>query len=78
VLGDLDLRAASVTRLALPGCRIGTLSIAGATLADADLRGAELAGVDGAEHLRGAIVDGVQLERLAPLLAAAIGLVVED
>ncbi|MDH2444976.1 pentapeptide repeat-containing protein [Amnibacterium sp. CER49] len=77
VLGDLDLRASTITRLALPGCRIGTLSIAGATLTDADLRGAELEGVDGAEHLRGAIVDGAQLDRLAPLLAAAIGLVVE-
>ena len=78
VLGDLDLRAATVTRLAVPGCRIGTLSVSGATLADADLRGADVERVDGAEHLRGAIVDGMQLERLAPLLAAAIGLVVQD
>jgi uncharacterized protein YjbI with pentapeptide repeats len=74
VLDELDLRAAEVRRAALDGCRIGTLSVAEARLEHVDLTGAELAGVDRADGLRGAVLDEAQLTTLAPLLADVLGI----
>lgn len=74
VLDELDLRAAEVRRAAFDGCRIGRLSVAEARLEHVDLTGAELADVDRADGLRGAVLDASQLAVLAPLLADALGI----
>lgn len=74
VLDELDLRAAEVRRAAFDGCRIGTLSVAEARLEHVDLSAAELAAVDRADGLRGAVLDPSQLTVLAPLLADALGI----
>jgi uncharacterized protein YjbI with pentapeptide repeats len=71
---ELDLGSARIARLRLEGCRIGTLDVSGARLVDVDLRGAELGAINGLAGLAGATVTGEQLSRLAPLLAAHLGL----
>ncbi len=48
------------------------------TLDHADLRGAELGITTDATALRGAIVTPAQLTEMAPVLAASLGIVVED
>lgn len=77
VIDELDLMGATVARLAFTGCRVTHLNVQDARLRDVDLRGAELEIVDGLAGLRGATVSDDQLSRLAPLLAAHLGLDVE-
>ena len=76
-IGELDLRGGSAVRVALEGCRIGTLSVAESRLDALDLRGAELDRIDGVLGLRGAVVSGSQLPRLAPLFAEALGVTID-
>lgn len=71
---ELDLDGAQVARLAFSGVEITTLSVEGARLEDVDLRGAETGGVRGLASLRGATISERQLTRLAPLLAAHLGI----
>ena len=73
----IDLGGATVQRLMLQNCRIGTLDVTGAKLKDVDLRGSDFSAVYGLESLRGATIDDAQLSLLAPLLAAHLGLRVE-
>ncbi|MFW2513761.1 pentapeptide repeat-containing protein [Demequina sp. SO4-13] len=78
VFGDLDLMDARLTRVAFRDCTVRTLSVRRAALADVDLRGLEIAGLDDPASLRGAAVSSQQLLDLAPLLAAHLGLLVDD
>jgi uncharacterized protein YjbI with pentapeptide repeats len=75
---ELDLAGATVSRLRFEDCRVESLQLHGATLADVDLRGAELHVLEGLAGLRGCTVSSYQLELLAPLLAAHLGLQVAD
>ena len=77
-IGDLDLGGARLTRVSLERCRVGQLDVTQATLDRFDLRGAELAGLRGLAHLRGAIIGSDQLLDLAPAMAAHLGLTVTD
>lgn len=77
-IGELDLRGAAVTRVALERCRVASLSLHEAALQRLDLRGADLERIDGVGALRGAVVSGEQLQQLAPLLAEAFGIAVEQ
>ncbi|MDN6331632.1 MAG: pentapeptide repeat-containing protein, partial [Micrococcaceae bacterium] len=74
IIDELDLGAVQAERVAFQDCRIGMLSLHGAKLKDVDLRGAALAGLSGVGGLRGATVGELQLQDLAPLLAAEAGL----
>lgn len=78
VIDELDLSRATARRVELQGTRVAQLDVQGATLEDVDLRGAELSRVVGLEGLRGAVISGDQLTRLAPLLAQERGIVVLD
>jgi uncharacterized protein YjbI with pentapeptide repeats len=77
-IDELDLARASASRVSLRDCSIGTLDVRGATLANVDLRGAEFSAVNGIAGLRGATIDGLQLSLFAPLLAAELGIDVDD
>lgn len=78
-LRDLDLGSANLRRVRFSGCRIGRLDVAGARLEAVDLRGSDITdGLDGVGDLRGAVVSSSQLLQLAPLMAAHLGVVVED
>jgi uncharacterized protein YjbI with pentapeptide repeats len=73
---ELDLGTATLTTVRFTGCRIGRLVVAGARLTDVDLRGAELDALVGVDSLAGARIDEAQLARLAPALAAHLGIAV--
>lgn len=78
VIEDLDLMRATASRVALAGCRIAHLEASHAKLADVDLRGAEVADITGIEGLRGVTIGVDQLLDLAPVLAARLGIRVEE
>ena len=78
VIGGLDLGDARATHVRFEGCRLDELNVDGARLTAVDLRGAELATVRGVAGLRGTVVSPGQLLDLAPLLAAAAGIVVRQ
>ena len=76
IIDELDLGGASLERVAFEDCRIDSLVLNGAKLKDTDLRGAQMRKITGVSGLRGATIDGFQLQDLAPILAAEAGLTV--
>jgi uncharacterized protein YjbI with pentapeptide repeats len=78
LLHEVDFGGASLTRVAFPGCRLTATDFTRARLDEADLRGAELGITVDPSCLRGAIITSAQLADLAPLLAASLGMTVED
>ncbi|MFE6333302.1 pentapeptide repeat-containing protein [Streptomyces sp. NPDC057798] len=79
VLVEPDFGGAVLERVAFPGCVLKGADLAGATLTDVDLREvAELDIARGVERLSGAVIGTGQLLDLAPLLAGALGIRVED
>lgn len=78
VIEELDLVQARARRVRFTGTRIGTLDLQHSELHDVDLRGAELQTITGLAHLRGCTVTADQLSLLAPLLAAELGIAVDD
>ncbi|GAA4703295.1 pentapeptide repeat-containing protein [Nocardioides conyzicola] len=77
VIEELDLIQGKARRVRFSGTRIAQLDVQQSELHDVDLRGAELEGVTGVAHLRGATFSPHQLDRLAPLLALEIGIKIE-
>lgn len=77
-IDELDLGQAKLTRFAAPGSRISQLIVEQSTLQHVDLRGADLDGLAGISALRGATISSLQLQQLAPLLAADRGITVRD
>ncbi len=73
-IGGLDLRAARARSVVFVDSAIDELNVAGATLAGFDLTGARMRSLVGVESLRGAIVSPSELQDLAPLLAAELGI----
>lgn len=71
---DLDLVDATARRVALADCKIGQLTVHRSDLADVDLRGSSLESIDGIRNLKGITISGEQLQLLAPLLAAELGI----
>lgn len=78
VIGELDLTGAQAERVAFADSELGVLDVSGATLRDVDLRGVDLPEITGLGHLRGAALNHLQLQQLAPALAAHLGIDVED
>jgi uncharacterized protein YjbI with pentapeptide repeats len=71
---ELDLSATQIRRADLSDSEIERLILTDAGLSDVDLQQADLAVVEGVAHLRGATISEHQLSRLAPALAAHIGI----
>jgi uncharacterized protein YjbI with pentapeptide repeats len=78
VLHEVDFGGARLTRTAFPRSRLVGTRLTRVTLDRVDLRGAELGLTVDALALRGAIVTTAQLIDMAPVLAEAIGIVVDD
>ena len=78
VIDELDLTGARAQRVAFPGTELAALDVSGATLDDVDLRALDLPEITGLGHLGGAALDHLQLQQLAPALAAHLGICVED
>ncbi|WP_449386035.1 pentapeptide repeat-containing protein [Cellulomonas soli] len=78
VIEELDLVQASATRVALVGTKVGRLDVQHSTFEHVDLRGADIDEVAGISALGGAVISPLQLRLLAPALAAALGVVVDE
>jgi uncharacterized protein YjbI with pentapeptide repeats len=78
LIGELHLADATLRAVRFADCRIESLEMRNATASDVDLRGADLRGVDGVEHLRGTRISEAQLQRLSPALAEHVGILVGD
>ncbi|MFF4354275.1 pentapeptide repeat-containing protein [Streptomyces sp. NPDC001530] len=79
VLVEPDFGGAHLERVRFTDCVLKTADLTGATLTDVDLRGAaELDIARGVDRLAGAVISTTQLLDLAPVLAAEMGLRVDD
>ncbi|MVU83895.1 pentapeptide repeat-containing protein [Nocardia sp. ET3-3] len=79
VLRDVDIMDAKLTGVTFPGSEISGLNLRNAKLKNVDLRQARSIGIaGGVESLTGATITNLQLLELAPVFAAAFGIVVED
>ncbi|GAB3239659.1 pentapeptide repeat-containing protein [Kineosporia babensis] len=75
---ELDLADAVAECVAFVKSSVQILDVQRAELKEVDLRGAELHRITGLSQLSGTTVSSVQLQQLAPLLAADFGMVVDD
>jgi uncharacterized protein YjbI with pentapeptide repeats len=78
VLRDVDFLGAELTRCSFPGSQLSRVDFSKVTMDRTDLRGAELGVVIDTDSLRGAIISSAQLAMAAPVLAEALGIVVDD
>ena len=78
LLREVDFGGARLTRVAFTNTRLDQADFSRVTLADVDLRGAELNITITPDSLRGAIITSAQLMTAAPLLAETLGIVVTD
>ncbi|HEU5334236.1 MAG TPA: pentapeptide repeat-containing protein [Actinocrinis sp.] len=78
LMRDVDFSGAALDHVSFPGSRLVEADFSKASCEHVDLRGAELGITGGHDGLRGTIVDSGQLVDLAPVLAAALGITVED
>ena len=78
VIGSLDLPQATATRVAFENTRCDEVDVRGLRAEDVDLRGLEMLSLTDAAALRGTTLSAVQIERLAPALASALGIQVKD
>ena len=79
MLDEADfLGRARCATCASTGCQLLRADFSQAALTRVDLRGSELEPVGDVGGLRGATIDAVQLAGLAPLLARAAGILVDD
>jgi uncharacterized protein YjbI with pentapeptide repeats len=77
-LNELDCAGASLTGVTFPGSAIRNARFSQITCRKVDFRGArELDVADGADSLRGAVIDERQLMELGPALASALGILVK-
>ena len=66
---DLDLGGCPGTRIELRNCRLETLDVTCAALADVDIRQTTLRALTGLEGMRGVTIDDYQFSLFAPLFA---------
>jgi uncharacterized protein YjbI with pentapeptide repeats len=78
LLRDVDFTGATLTRTAFPGCRLTGATFVKASLDTVDLRGAELGIAADPGSLRGMVVTPAQFAAMSGLLAATLGITVED
>jgi uncharacterized protein YjbI with pentapeptide repeats len=77
-IGELDLGDAELRSVRFEATTVDDLAVEGTRMIDVDLTGARLGVVRGIAGLRGARIGPGQLQGLAPLLAATLGIAVGD
>jgi uncharacterized protein YjbI with pentapeptide repeats len=77
-IDELDLGGARAERVAFDDSRVESLDLTRATLDHVDLRSLEMRRITGLDGMRGATVSSAQASDLAAMLAAHLGLRVED
>ncbi len=78
VLRDVDFAGATLTQCSFPGSALTRVDMSKVTMDRTDLREAELGLIIDADSLRGAIISSGQLATVAPVLAATLGIVIDD
>jgi uncharacterized protein YjbI with pentapeptide repeats len=78
VLRDVDFAGATLTQCSFPGSALTRVDLSKVTMDRTDLRGAELGLIIDTNSLRGAIISSGQLATVAPVLAATLGIVIDD
>jgi uncharacterized protein YjbI with pentapeptide repeats len=78
VLRDVDFAGATLTECSFPGSALSRVDLSKVTMDRTDLRDAELGLIIDPGSLRGAIISSGQLAIVAPVLAAALGIVIDD
>jgi uncharacterized protein YjbI with pentapeptide repeats len=73
-VGELDLSGAELRDVRLVDCTIGSLVLQGARNRAVDLRGADVARLDGVSGLRGCTISGAQLAGWGAGMAAELGI----
>lgn len=77
LLRNVDFGGATMTRVRFPDCKLSKVDLTKVTLDQVDFRGAQLDLALDPGSMRGAIIGPDQLFDLAPMLAAALGIVVD-
>jgi uncharacterized protein YjbI with pentapeptide repeats len=78
MLRDVDFGSATLTRCSFPDSALTRVDLSKVTMDATDLREAELGLIIDTGSLRGAIISSGQLAIVAPVLAAALGIVIDD
>jgi uncharacterized protein YjbI with pentapeptide repeats len=78
VLRDVDFAGATLSQCSFPGSALTRVDLSKVTMDHTDLRDAELGLIIDAGSLRGATISSGQLAIAAPVLAAALGIVIDD
>jgi uncharacterized protein YjbI with pentapeptide repeats len=78
VLRDVDFAGAKLTQCSFPGSALTGVDLSKVTMDRTDLRDAELGLIIDTGSLRGAIISSGQLAIVAPVLAATLGIVIDD
>jgi uncharacterized protein YjbI with pentapeptide repeats len=78
VLRDVDFAGATLTQCSFAGSSLTRVDLSKVTMDGTDLRDAELGLIIDTASLRGAIISSGQLALVAPVLAAALGIVIDD
>jgi len=77
-LRDADFHASKLAGVRLLGCDLTGADFSKATMAGAALHGSTVAGIKGADSLRGAVIASDQVLALAGPVLAALGIAVDD
>jgi uncharacterized protein YjbI with pentapeptide repeats len=75
---NVDFAGAKLRQTKFTGCQLTGTDFSRTSLDRVDLRGSELGLIVGPDPLRGAIISSGQLASIAPVLAEALGIVVDD
>jgi uncharacterized protein YjbI with pentapeptide repeats len=78
VLRDVDFAGATLTQCSFAGSALTRVDFSKVAMDRTDLREAELGLIIDADSLRGAIISSGQLAIVAPVLAATLGIVIDD
>lgn len=78
VIGEIDLGQSRVERVSFAGCTLGDIRFDGARMRAVDLRGAHLSVIGGVASMAGVVVTPEQAAELAPVLAAHLGILLQE
>lgn len=78
VLTDADFLGSELHDVSFEGCLMERTDFSQCKLKNVDLRTSQLLNLKGWQHLKGAIIDNIQLMTAAPYLANEIGISVQD
>ena len=77
-LTEADFQGADMQSVAFVDCDLSRAEFAGCKMKDVDLRGSDISTIRGVAGLKGGQIDTAQLISISQVMAAELGLVVEE